>query len=177
MQTVTHDSCFAFIALEAIQTPESPQRLIPMRRAATHATQNSRPEGAGSELGRRDAPQRLAQQVVHPRDLGLIPGAVGRIDATPLPHVGWNSVDRTDDPVFAGLAAEPLFYFVHTFAARPRDERSILGWTTYGKDAFASAVRAGSVTGFQFHPERSGPAGLQVLANFVMGSTEVHRVA
>lgn len=109
--------------------------------------------------------------------LGLIPGAVGRIDATPLPHVGWNSVDRTDDPVFAGLAAEPLFYFVHTFAARPRDERSILGWTTYGKDAFASAVRAGSVTGFQFHPERSGPAGLQVLANFVMGSTEVHRVA
>jgi glutamine amidotransferase len=109
--------------------------------------------------------------------LGLIPGEVGRIDATPLPHVGWNSVDHTDDPVFSGLSAEPLFYFVHTFAVRPRYERSVVGWTSYGEDEFASAVRVGSVTGVQFHPERSGPTGLQVLANFIEDSAEIHRVA
>ncbi len=109
--------------------------------------------------------------------LGLIPGDVGRINATPLPHVGWNSVDRTDDVVFAGLPVEPLFYFVHAFAARPRDERSIIGRTSYGEDTFASAVRARSVTGVQFHPERSGSVGLLVLANFVKDSRKVSNVA
>jgi glutamine amidotransferase len=109
--------------------------------------------------------------------LGLIPGDVRRINATPLPHVGWNSVDDADDPLFRELGHQPLFYFVHSFAVRPVDERSVVGWTTYGEDVFASAVRAGNVTGLQFHPERSGPLGLEVLANFIATSEQVRDVA
>jgi glutamine amidotransferase len=111
------------------------------------------------------------------RCLGLLPGDVRRIDATPLPHVGWNSVDRTSSPIFTNLTSQPLFYFVHSFAVRPRDELSIIGRTSYGEDEFASAVRDGSVTGVQFHPERSGAAGLAVLANFVADSNPVSNVA
>jgi glutamine amidotransferase len=109
--------------------------------------------------------------------LGLIPGDVRRINATPLPHVGWNSVDDTSDPLFRGLGQQPLFYFVHSFAVRPVDDRSVIGWTSYGEDVFASAVRVGSVTGLQFHPERSGALGLEVLASFIAKSEQVRDVA
>jgi glutamine amidotransferase len=111
------------------------------------------------------------------RCLGLLAGDVRRIDATPLPHMGWNSVDRTSGPIFANVASQPLFYFVHSFAVQPRDQRTIIGRTSYGDDKFVSAVRAGSVTGLQFHPERSGAAGLQVLANFVADSRTVDDAA
>lgn len=109
--------------------------------------------------------------------LGLIPGDVRPINATPLPHVGWNSVDGADDPLFRELEPQPLFYFVHSFAVRPFDDRSVVAWTSYGGDEFASAVVAGDVAGLQFHPERSGAAGLQVLANFIAGSEQVRDVA
>jgi glutamine amidotransferase len=109
--------------------------------------------------------------------LGLIPGDVRRINATPLPHVGWNSVDDTDSPMLSELGPQPLFYFVHSFAVRPLDDRLVIGRTSYGEDVFASAVRTGNVTGLQFHPERSGTVGLQVLANFIANSEHVRDVA
>ncbi len=109
--------------------------------------------------------------------LGLIEGEVQRINATPLPHIGWNSVEQTNDAIFTGLGSSPLFYFVHSFAARPSDPRVVVGRTSYGNDAFASAVESGPVTGLQFHPERSGTAGLRVLANFIGDPGEVRNVA
>ena len=99
--------------------------------------------------------------------LGLIRGDVQLIDATPLPHIGWNSVAHDDQTMFSGLGDNPLFYFVHSFAVRPSDPASVVGRTTYGEDTFASCVASGPVTGLQFHPERSGAAGLRLLANFL----------
>jgi len=109
--------------------------------------------------------------------LGLIPGDVRRINATPLPHIGWNSVEHTSNAIFAGLGSSPLFYFVHSFAVQPSDPHLVVGRTSYGESAIVSAVESGSATGLQFHPERSGAAGLRVLANFLDDSREVRDVA
>lgn len=109
--------------------------------------------------------------------LGLIGGDVQRINATPLPHIGWNSVEALDSAIFAGLGSDPLFYFVHSYAVRPSNVTVVVGRTPYGEDVFASIVESGSVTGLQFHPERSGDAGLRVLANFIADPAEVRDVA
>ena len=109
--------------------------------------------------------------------LGLIGGTVSMLDATPLPHIGWNSVVSDSSVIFAGLDADPLFYFVHSYAARPTDPTVVIGSTTHCADTFASAVRSGRVTGLQFHPERSGNAGLSLLAAFIAEENEVRDVA
>jgi glutamine amidotransferase len=100
--------------------------------------------------------------------LGLLDGRVEILpDAPLLPHIGWNDVTPTKpDPLFAGIDDPTTFYFVHSYAAVPADVSTIVATTVYGRP-FAAAVRRGSVAGVQFHPERSGPAGLAMLANFV----------
>lgn len=100
--------------------------------------------------------------------LGLLPGRVHQIEAAPLlPHIGWNDVrPERPDPLFTGIPAGATFYFVHSFVPRALDPRDVVAVTTYGS-TFPSAVRRGSICGVQFHPERSGPGGLRVLANFV----------
>lgn len=109
--------------------------------------------------------------------LGLIPGAVCRLEDAPLlPHMGWNDVATTDDRLFAGLKTGSAFYFAHSFAAVPHNGALIIGRTEYGS-TFATAVRHGHLVGVQFHPERSGQAGLTVLGNFVAACREVVRAA
>ncbi|MGD2052242.1 MAG: imidazole glycerol phosphate synthase subunit HisH [Acidimicrobiia bacterium] len=99
--------------------------------------------------------------------LGLIPGAVRRLEGAPLlPHIGWNDVSLRDDPLFAGIPSGSTFYFVHSFAPVPDDPGAVIGESVYGKP-FVAAARSGTRVGVQFHPERSGDAGLRVLANFV----------
>lgn len=99
--------------------------------------------------------------------LGLIPGVVRRLENTPLlPHIGWNDVTMTGDPIFAGLSSGTPFYFVHSFAPVPDDPSVVIGTTDYGGPVVA-AVRDGERVGVQFHPERSATAGLTVLGNFV----------
>jgi len=105
--------------------------------------------------------------------LGLIPGTVEAIDGEPLPHMGWNDVETTDDPIFAGVSDGSLFTFVHSYAAVPDDSGVVTATAEHG-GRFVAAVRSGDRIGLQFHPERSGAAGLQVLRNFV---EEVGRVA
>ena len=96
--------------------------------------------------------------------LGVIPGVVRRLEGTPrLPHIGWNDVDGSH-PLLAGT--DGCFYFVHSFAPVPSDPDVIVGLTDY-EDVFVSAVARKNYYGVQFHPERSGPAGLRLLANFV----------
>jgi len=109
--------------------------------------------------------------------LGLIPGRVSRLtDAPILPHIGWNDVHLRPVAVFAGIDPDPLFYFVHSYAGIPDDHGLVVAETTYGAP-FAAGVRRGNLIGVQFHPERSGPAGLRVLANFVTESVGYARVA
>ncbi len=102
--------------------------------------------------------------------LGILPGAVERL-AVPrqlrLPHMGWNQLDWTapDDPLCTGLDGSEWFYFVHSYAA-PLDQAVAV--STHGQ-AFAAVVRRGNFAACQFHPEKSGPAGARLLANFLTG--------
>ena len=101
------------------------------------------------------------------RGLGLIAGGVERIPTgLKLPHIGWNSLHFPgNSPLFAGLDEGTYVYFVHSFygaAARPEQVSAV---TDYGVPVTA-AVESGLVFGCQFHPEKSGEAGLHILKNF-----------
>lgn len=99
--------------------------------------------------------------------LGVMAGRVISLRNAPLlPHIGWNDVTFEPDPLFAGVPQDSTFYFVHSFAVDPKDRQQVIATTEYG-DTFVAAARAGNRVGVQFHPERSGSAGLRMLANFV----------
>jgi glutamine amidotransferase len=103
------------------------------------------------------------------------PGVVERLTAPVLPHMGWNSVAAPpDSALFAGLDPDQLFYFVHSYAVRqaaggldgPGGPR--VTWATHG-EPFVAALEDGPLAATQFHPEKSGDAGAQVLANWLAG--------
>jgi glutamine amidotransferase len=100
--------------------------------------------------------------------LGLIPGRVARLPESPgitVPHMGWNTLEvRRDSPLLHGIAADARFYFVHSYAGPVNDHT--LATATHGTP-FAAVVQRGNFYGVQFHPERSGPAGAQLLKNFL----------
>lgn len=105
--------------------------------------------------------------------LGEWPGVVTELEAPVLPHMGWNTVDPDEGSVlFRGLEEE-RFYFVHSYAAQrweldviPPFPQPKLTWTTYG-ERFLSAVENGPLSATQFHPEKSGDAGIRLLKNWV----------
>lgn len=102
------------------------------------------------------------------KGLGLLPGAVRRMQPTglPLPHTGWNAVNVQPNAGFLAAVGSGEAYFVHSYVVDPYDGRHISARTEYGQQ-FPSAVRRGLVAGVQFHPERSGAYGGQVLAAFL----------
>ena len=110
--------------------------------------------------------------------LGLMRGRVEQLQGTPkLPHIGWNDLTfQREDPLFAGVADDAPFYFVHSYAAVPADETVVVARATYGSP-FLAAARDGIRVGVQFHPERSGPDGVRVLGNFVRECAEVANAA
>jgi glutamine amidotransferase len=118
------------------------------------------------------------------------PGTVDRLDAPVLPHMGWNTVTAPEGSVlFAGIDSATRFYFVHSYALRMRDAGPLLHLdldavraagqpgtvaarhprvtTAQHGESFAAAVEDGLVAATQFHPEKSGDAGAQVLANWL----------
>jgi len=104
--------------------------------------------------------------------LGIIPGRVRRfpleVDGERLrvPHMGWNTVHRVGHPeVLSDVLEGDRFYFVHSFYVDPRDSADTVATTTHGL-AFSSMVSRGSVTGVQFHPEKSHKMGLRLLSEF-----------
>jgi len=97
--------------------------------------------------------------------LGLFRGEVRRLIAERVPQMGWNDVRAKPDRLFEGVPDGSQFYFANSYICRP-EEHVTVAVTDYGGE-FASAVRRGSLCGVQFHPEKSGPVGLRVLANFV----------
>jgi len=99
--------------------------------------------------------------------LGLLEGPVGELEAEGLkvPHIGWEPVRwERDSRLTDGIPSETPFYFVHSFAPRPRAE-DLLGSAVYG-NRFACAAERDNVFGVQFHPEKSSAAGLRLLFNF-----------
>ena len=104
------------------------------------------------------------------RGLGLVPGRVTRLRARRVPHMGWNTVDADDDePLFTGLRGR-RFYFANSFAAEPAEPRATTGRVEHEGVTFTAALRRGTVAGTQFHPEKSGAAGLRLLRNFLEGA-------
>lgn len=106
--------------------------------------------------------------------LGFLPGTVERLKCSRIPHMGWNTVKSSRDPLFEGIEPESHFYFAHSYAGRPPPSLMI-GRTDAGGYSFCSALRRGQTYGVQFHPEKSGPAGLRVLENFVRVAEEAGR--
>jgi imidazole glycerol-phosphate synthase subunit HisH len=100
--------------------------------------------------------------------LGIIPDTVRRLQAAPgrpVPHMGWNQLTALRaDPLLDGIAENDYVYFVHSYAAPVSDVT--VAATDYGSHV-AAVVRRGNFWGTQFHPERSGPTGARVLANFL----------
>lgn len=107
--------------------------------------------------------------------LGLIPGSVEKIPVLPtegrLPHIAWSTVTATPQgraALLAGLTdAEMRFYFVHSYAAVGVPAEALVATADYLGHRITAAVQRGKVFGTQFHPEKSGPSGLRLLANFV----------
>jgi glutamine amidotransferase len=104
--------------------------------------------------------------------LGLIPGQVRLFRPTDprvkVPHMGWNQVRiRRGHPLLEGLPDATDFYFVHSYYPDPTDPADTIGSTDYAGVEFASMVGRRNVVATQFHVEKSGQAGLRMLANFV----------
>jgi glutamine amidotransferase len=103
--------------------------------------------------------------------LGLIPGEVVRFDnaAHPevkVPHMGWNALRFPRPcPLFAGLREGAPVYFVHSFYCRPGDPEVTVAEGVHG-EPFCAGLWSGNLYAAQFHPEKSGAAGLRILANF-----------
>ncbi|MCW2913646.1 MAG: imidazole glycerol phosphate synthase, glutamine amidotransferase subunit [Actinomycetia bacterium] len=104
---------------------------------------------------------------------GEWPGTVERLEAPVLPHMGWNTVDAPAKSVlFRGIAPETRFYFVHSYGVRRwelepgRFVPPLVTWAEHG-DRFVAAVENGPLCATQFHPEKSGDAGAELLKNWL----------
>lgn len=108
--------------------------------------------------------------------LGILAGTVERLPAgLTVPHMGWNQVERTASthPFVAGLADGTWMYFVHSYVVHPADPAVVAAETDYGV-RFPAIVARGNVMATQFHPEKSGPAGLALYDAF-LGLVRAHR--
>lgn len=101
--------------------------------------------------------------------LHLLKGSIARIPDAPglkIPHIGWNSLELMHDGrLFCGLDGEPYVYFVHSYYLKAKDEGIVTAKARYGVEIHASVER-GNLFACQFHPEKSGSAGLRILSNF-----------
>lgn len=101
------------------------------------------------------------------KGLSLVEGCVRKIGTQlKLPHIGWNSLSfQRECPIFKGLEEGVHVYFVHSYCGQTRRKEDTAAVTDYGGPVLA-AVHSGNVYGCQFHPEKSGEAGLRILKNF-----------
>lgn len=109
--------------------------------------------------------------------LKVVPGALDRFDdsAKAVPHIGWNNASCPTNPMLYGLRPDSKYYYVHSYKyPYKKGDLEDLGWAvatgTYGNETFVGAVAKGNVFATQFHPEKSGVAGLRVLRAFLDGS-------
>lgn len=100
-----------------------------------------------------------------PHGIGIFPGSIRKLVAPVLPHIGWNQVKvNAGSRAFEGIERE-RFYFVHSYAALDEVHGALNVTTNYGSD-FIAALETDSVTAVQFHPEKSGRAGLALISNW-----------
>lgn len=103
------------------------------------------------------------------RGLGIIPGKVLRFptaEGLKIPHMGWNSVKRVKESRLIGAdAKEPYMYFVHSYYVKAKEREAVSAVSFYGTE-FDAAIEKGNIFGCQFHPEKSGGAGIELLERF-----------
>ena len=106
---------------------------------------------------------------------GEWPGVVERLDADILPHMGWNTIDAApDSAMFAGIDGSTRFYFVHSYGVQRWEfpeggitTLPLVSWATHQSARFVAAVENGPLWATQFHPEKSGDAGAELLKNWL----------
>ena len=119
--------------------------------------------------------ERGVERGIDTEGMGQWPGVVTELDAPVLPHMGWNTVQPGEGSrLFRGIEHE-RFYFVHSFGAQkwlldvqPPFPEPVLTWCEYGTP-FLAAVENGPLSATQFHPEKSGEAGIRLLSNWIEG--------
>jgi glutamine amidotransferase len=117
----------------------------------------------GMQILFRDGDEHVTSEL-H-RGVGIWQESITKLAAPILPHMGWNTVSVTGpSQLFKGIA-DQAFYFVHSYAAKS-PVGVAQGWTTHG-EKFLSAVEDGAIFATQFHPEKSGDAGLELIKNWV----------
>lgn len=103
------------------------------------------------------------------KGLGIFKGKIKKFSSDmgfKIPHIGWNSLSvKQNDTIFKGIPENSYVYFVHSYYLHAEDENDIATITNYGID-FHSAVGKNNIFATQFHPEKSGDVGLQILRNF-----------
>ncbi len=102
------------------------------------------------------------------KGLAIFRGKVKRFDiGLSVPHIGWNGISvKKPSRIFSKLSGNEKLYFVHSYHVVPEDKDVILTTTDYGMQ-FISSVELGNITATQFHPEKSGKTGIQILENFM----------
>ena len=117
----------------------------------------------GMQILFRDGDEHVTSEL-H-KGVGIWQESITKLAAPILPHMGWNTVSVTGpSQLFKGIA-DQAFYFVHSYAAKS-PVGVAQGWTTHG-EKFLSAVEDGAIFATQFHPEKSGDAGLELIKNWV----------
>jgi imidazole glycerol-phosphate synthase subunit HisH len=124
---------------------------------------------SSEEFGRHQGLAAIAGKV------RAIPKTGGNGRPHKIPHIGWNALAPagTDDPpgwsgtILAGIEQDACVYFVHSYTAWPTDEAARLADACYDGRRIAAVLRTGNAYGCQFHPEKSGPVGLEILQNFM----------
>lgn len=155
--------------------------ILPGVGAARDALQNLRERGLfdeairAAESGKPFLGICLGMQLLFDRSLengeheclGLVPGEVVpfRVNGLRVPHMGWNSLQIRNNPLFSREESETYVYFVHSYHAQGVEDGDIIAACEYGYP-FTAAVRRGNVFGTQFHPEKSGDAGIAMIKNF-----------
>lgn len=107
--------------------------------------------------------------------LDIVPGSVKKIQATEgvkIPHIGWNTITPASEDgwrttLLDNVKHAEYTYFVHSYVCVPSDVQDVVAHTEYGGESFCSIFKRGNVIGVQFHPEKSGSAGLRIIENFL----------
>ena len=109
---------------------------------------------------------------VESEGLGQWPGTVRQLQADRLPHMGWNTVEAPEGSVLFNGIEDERFYFVHSYGVHEVPDwpgTARISWAEHGGDRFIAAVEQGALWSTQFHPEKSGDVGLQILRSFING--------
>ncbi len=111
-----------------------------------------------------------SEETPNVKGLGIFKGNVVKIpkkDKLKIPHMGWNSLELPkESKILKNIGDEPFVYFVHSYYIKPEDEGLISAYTEYGSK-LGVAIEKDNIFATQFHPEKSGKIGMQILKNFI----------